>query len=165
MNYHNITHCDMLNGEGIRVVLWVAGCEHKCYNCQNPFTWDINDGIPFDQGAMFEICKDLDEEYCSGLTLTGGDPLHKDNRYEIFRLVQSIKQNYPDKDIWLYTGYTYEQIIEEMQYILQYIDVLVEGQYLEEQRDIELKWRGSSNQRVINVKETLKSKEIVLYCE
>ena len=165
MNYHNITHCDTLNGEGIRVTLWVSGCEHHCANCQNSFTWAIEDGIFFDEEAIFEICADLDEDYCSGLTLSGGDPLHKNNRYEIFQLIQLIKQNYPNKNIWLYTGYTYEEISKEMKHILQYIDVLVEGRYIEELRNVELKWRGSSNQRVIDVQKTLISDQIVLYCD
>ena len=159
MNYHNITHCDMLNGYGIRVTLWVAGCEHHCTNCQNPFTWDVNGGIPFDRSAYDEIIEDLKQDYCSGLTLSGGDPMHKDNRGKIFRLCQNIKTSFPDKTIWMYTGYTFEEIKDSP--ILQYIDVLVDGEYKEELRNIEAHWIGSTNQRLIDVRETLKQNKII----
>lgn len=159
MNYHNITHCDMLNGDGIRVTLWVAGCEHHCKNCQNPFTWDVHSGIPFDKDAYDEICADLKQDYCNGLTLSGGDPMHIDNREEILRLCQNIKSQFPHKTIWMYTGYTFEEV--ETSPILQYIDVLVDGEYIEELRDIEAHWVGSTNQRIISVQETLKQNKIV----
>ena len=100
MNYHNITHCDMLNGSGIRVTLWVAGCNHHCKNCQNPFTWDVHGGIPFDKNAYDEICNDLKQEYCSGLSLSGGDPMHPDNRDEILKLCKDIKNLFPKKEYY-----------------------------------------------------------------
>lgn len=159
MNYHNITHCDMLNGSGIRVVLWVAGCEHHCKNCQNPLTWDVHDGIPFDRDACDEIFNDLKQDYCAGLTLSGGDPMHKDNRGTIFRICQNIKDKFPEKTIWMYTGYTFEEIQDSP--ILQYIDVLVDGEYMEELRDVEAHWVGSTNQRIIDVKETLKQNKVI----
>lgn len=159
MNYHNITHCDMLNGSGIRVTLWVAGCEHHCKNCQNPFTWDVHSGIPFDKNAYDEICNDLCQEYCSGLSLSGGDPMHHNNRNDILKLCQDIKRLYPNKTIWMYTGYTFEEIQDSP--ILKYIDVLVDGEYIEELRDIEAHWIGSTNQRIISVKETLEQNKIV----
>lgn len=159
MNYHNITHCDMLNGSGIRVTLWVAGCDHHCKNCQNPFTWDVHSGIPFDKSAYDEICNDLQQEYCSGLSLSGGDPMHIDNRSEILKLCQDIKALYPNKTIWMYTGYTFEEVQNSP--ILKYIDVLVDGEYMEEFRNIEAHWIGSTNQRIINVKETLKQGKII----
>lgn len=149
----------MLNGYGIRVTLWVAGCEHHCTNCQNPFTWDVNGGIPFDRSAYDEIIEDLKQDYCSGLTLSGGDPMHKDNRGKIFRLCQNIKTSFPDKTIWMYTGYTFEEIKDSP--ILQYIDVLVDGEYKEELRNIEAHWIGSTNQRLIDVRETLKQNKII----
>ena len=99
----------MLNGSGIRVVLWVAGCEHYCKNCQNQLTWDVHGGIPFDKNAYDEICEDLKQDYCSGLTLSGGDPMHKDNRGMIFRLCQNIKTQFPNKTIWMYTGYLFDE--------------------------------------------------------
>lgn len=159
MNYHNITHCDMLNGSGIRVTLWVAGCEHHCKNCQNPFTWDVHDGIPFDETAYDEICNDLNQEYCSGLTLSGGDPMHTDNREVILNLCQNIKRSFPQKTIWMYTGYTFEEIKDSP--ILKYIDVLVDGEYMEEFKDVEAHWIGSTNQRIISVQQTLQQNKII----
>jgi anaerobic ribonucleoside-triphosphate reductase activating protein len=149
----------MLNGHGIRVTLWVAGCEHRCKNCQNPFTWDVNGGIPFDQEAYSEICIDLKQDYCSGLTLSGGDPMHVDNRDAILELCKNIKSSFPGKTIWMYTGYTFEEIKDSP--ILKYIDVLVDGEYIEELRDVEAHWIGSTNQRIIDVQKTLKQNEII----
>ena len=159
MNYHNITHCDMLNGAGIRVTLWVDGCEHRCKNCQNPITWDVHGGIPFDKDAYDEICNDLKQEYCSGLSLSGGDPMHPSNRDEILKLCKDVKELYPNKNIWMYTGYTFDEIQDSP--ILKYVDVLIDGEYIEELRDIDAHWVGSKNQRIINVKETMKQGKIV----
>lgn len=146
MNYHNIYHCDMLNGNGLRVTLWVAGCEHHCANCHNPATWDINSGIPFDVAAMNELLDALNQDYISGLTLSGGDPMHTDNREEILRICDIVKQKFPKKNIWMYTGYTFEEI--QSSPILQYIDVLVDGPYIEKQRDVAMKFAGSKNQKI-----------------
>lgn len=161
MYYHNIDHCDMLNGDGIRVSLWVSGCSLHCKGCQNPQTWDFNSGIPFDSEALQELYNALDKEYIQGLTLTGGNPM--DNMPEILHICRTVKERFPDKDIWLYSGYTLEQILqwEVGVCILEYVDVLVDGPYIEEQRDISLKWIGSKNQRVINLKETLKQGKII----
>lgn len=147
MNYHNITHDDMLNGDGLRVVLWVAGCTHHCKNCQNPETWDINGGIPFDKNAKEEIFNDLKKDYISGITFSGGDPLHPKHRKEVLELAKEIKEKFPTKTIWCYTGFLYEEVkdIEN----LKYIDVLVDGEFKEELKDVNLPWVGSSNQRVI----------------
>ena len=108
MRYHNITKDDMLNGEGLRVVLWVAGCSHNCPECHNPVTWDIRGGIPFDQAAKDELFEELQKDYVSGVTLSGGDPLHPDNREETGRLIDEICDRFPGKTIWLYTGYDWE---------------------------------------------------------
>ena len=161
MRYHNITHDDMLNGEGLRVVLWVSGCTHKCDKCQNPMTWDINDGLEFDEKPKEEIMSELDKSYVSGLTLSGGDPLHPENREEITALAKEIKENYPQKTIWLYSGFTWEQISNLE--IMKYTDVLIDGKYVDELRDTNLHWKGSSNQRTINVQASLQKGEIVLY--
>ena len=110
MNYHNITKDDMLNGEGLRVVLWVSGCSHHCKNCHNPITWDPEDGLLFDEAAKEEIFEELSKPYISGITLSGGDPLFCSNRAAISELVKEIKAKFPDKTIWLYTGYTWEAI-------------------------------------------------------
>ncbi len=162
MRYHNITHDDMLNGDGLRVVLWVSGCEHKCYNCHNKITWDINNGLIFDDNAKEEIFSQLEKDYIKGITFSGGDPLHKQNRTEVFNLVKEIKTKFPKKDIWLYTGYTWEEINDLD--IIDYIDVLVDGKYIEELSNPELEWRGSSNQRVIDVKKTLIEDKVISYC-
>ena len=101
MRYHNITKEDMLNGEGLRSVLWVAGCTHHCKNCQNPITWDINGGIPFDEDAKQELFESLDFDYVSGLTFSGGDPLHPQNREEVFKLAKEVKEKFPNKTVWV----------------------------------------------------------------
>ncbi len=169
MNYHNITTDDMLNGDGLRVVLWCSGCKLNCKNCQNPQTWDFNSGIPFTRDAMLEILADLSKPYISGLTFSGGHPLEPESFDTVFSIARCVKINLPKKNIWLYTGYTWECIIrdEKLRTILPYIDVLVDGAYVDELRDITLPWRGSSNQRVIDVKATLNSgtpNVPILYC-
>lgn len=163
MNYHNITKDDMLNGDGLRVVLWVAGCSHYCSECQNPVTWDPNGGIPFDQAAREEVFAELSKDYISGITFSGGDPLYSSNEQEITRLSRQIRERFPSKTIWLYTGYTWDEIKDRE--IIPYLDVLVDGRYVKEQRDTLLHWRGSTNQRVIDVKKTLEQGGIVLHCE
>ena len=105
MNYHNITKDDMLNGDGLRVVLWVAGCNHQCEDCQNPITWDITGGLPFDEAAEKELFDALAKPHISGITFSGGDPLHPFNRGEVFRLIRKVKEQYPNKSIWVYTGF------------------------------------------------------------
>lgn len=158
MNYHNIEHCNMINGDGIRTVLFVSGCNHHCKNCQNPQTWDCNSGILFDTKAKLEIIDSLKNDYISGITLSGGDPLYPANREEISKLVSEIKYIYPNKNIWMYTGYIWEDIVEDQfikNKILPYIDVIIDGEFKEELKDIDLKWVGSSNQRIINVKKSL----------
>ena len=162
MKYHNITHDDMLNGSGLRVVLWVSGCEHRCTNCHNQITWDINNGLDFDEEAKKEIFDALEKDYIKGITFSGGDPLHKQNREDILKVAKEIKLKFPKKDIWLYTGYTWEEINDLD--IIQYIDILVDGRFIEELADEQLHWRGSSNQRVIDVKRTLIEDKIVHYC-
>lgn len=146
MNYHNITKCDMLNGEGVRVVLWVAGCQHACKGCHNPQTWNLNSGIPFDEGALQEIYAELDSPYTDGITFSGGDPLHPKNYHTILWLCTQIKQKYPNKTIWVYTGYTMEDVKYLYSDILDYIDVLVDGKFEEALRCPDTPWIGSSNQ-------------------
>ena len=165
MRYHNITKDDMLNGDGLRVVLWVAGCSHCCKGCQNPITWDPDGGLPFDDAAKQEIFDLLDKSYISGITFSGVDPLYCSNRLDVRALVEEIKEKYPDKTIWLYTGYKWEEIWHYP--MMKNIDVLVDGEYVEELRDTKLLWKGSSNQRVIDVKATLeKSDKLIptLHC-
>lgn len=149
MNYHNITKCDLKNGEGIRVVLWVSGCEHYCKNCHNPQTWDKNSGIEFDEKAKQEIFTELNKDYISGITLSGGDPLATFNREEILDLLKEIKEKYPSKNVWCYTGYSYD-CVKHLEH-MQYIDVLVDGKYVEELSKPSPQWRGSSNQNIVRL--------------
>lgn len=171
MRYHNITKADMLNGEGLRVVLWVSGCSHKCPGCQNALTWNPDDGIEFDDDTIKEIYQELDQPWCSGITLSGGDPLFLGNRKTIRDLVMNIKQLYPNKTIWCYTGYTWEELIaqkevdQNLEDILQNIDVLLEGKFVMKLAEEKLHYVGSSNQRIIDVKESLKENNIVLYID
>ena len=143
----------MLNGDGLRVVLWVAGCNHCCKGCQNPVTWDPDGGLIFDQKAKQEIFTQLDEDYISGITFSGGDPLHPANRMEVRELMREIKEKYPPKTIWLYTGDVWENILHFP--MMKYVDVLVDGEFVAEQKDVKLRWKGSGNQRVIDVQKTL----------
>jgi len=165
MRYHNITKDDMLNGDGLRVVLWVAGCSHCCKECQNPSTWDPNGGLPFDDEAKEEIFQELNKNYISGITFSGGDPMHMANYADIKALAMEIRERYPNKSIWMYTGDVWENLYEDP--IMEYIDVLVDGEFHIDERDVKLLWKGSKNQRVIDIKKTLSSddpKNPVIYC-
>lgn len=157
MRYHNITTCDMLNGDGLRVVLWVSGCELHCPHCQNPETWDPNDGLVFDEKAKNELFGYLDNDYISGITFSGGHPLYPDNIKPISELIMEIKEKFPDKNIWLYTGLEYKTVVERsktdvyLSKIIENIDVLVDGKFIYDLRDSQLHWVGSSNQHVIHL--------------
>ena len=178
----------MLNGDGLRVVLWLSGCSHNCYKCQNPQTHDPNSGILFDKKAEEELFRELSKDYISGLTLTGGDPLHENNLDGVLNLINKFRLLMPEKTIWIYTGYKLkfnEWFADKQPFsfspkqndveglmndfirceIVKSIDVLVDGQYIDSQRNISAKWRGSDNQRVIDVQESLKKGEIVLWCD
>ena len=194
INYHNITHDDMNNGDGLRVVLWLSGCSHHCYNCQNPQTWNPDSGIPFDESAKQEIFNELSKDYISGITFSGGDPLYENNLDEVLKLVKEIRISFPEKTIWLYTGYKLELLSEEIynstkqictishfypipnktefaenqakrREIIELCNIVVDGEYIDEQKDLTLKWRGSKNQRVIDVKQSLAQNKVVLYCD
>lgn len=164
MNYHNITYDDMLNGKGLRVVLWLSGCSHKCEGCHNPETWNKDSGILFDENAKQEIFNQLEKDYIDGITLSGGDPLFKENASEILSLVQEIKQKFPNKTIWLYTGYTWFQVKSYvyLRKIVEFVDVLVDGKFDKNLVDTQCKWRGSTNQNIIDVQKSLKSHKIYL---
>lgn len=163
MRYHNITKDDMLNGDGLRVVLWTAGCSHHCDECQNPVTWNPEGGIPFGEKEKQEIFEELAKSYVSGITFSGGDPLHCANESEVLALAKEIRAKFPDKSIWLYTGYLWDYV--KSREIARYIDVLVDGPYVKQLRDTQLHWRGSANQRVIDVQESLQNKKMVLHCD
>lgn len=151
MNYHNILHDDMLNGDGLRVTLFVSGCEHKCPGCHNPQTHDPNSGIPFTQAEVNEILEQLEQPYIKGLTLTGGDPLYWTNYSTLLNLCRTVKERFPTKDIWLYTGYRLEEIPQAFQEILNYVDTLIDGRFVERLKDVNLPYVGSSNQRIIKI--------------
>lgn len=160
VNYHNITTDDMLNGDGLRTVLWVAGCEHRCCGCQNPITWDVNGGIPFDIYAETELYSYLYEDYISGVTFSGGDPLHPHNRDVVLRLARDIREHFPTKTVWLYTGYLWEEISHLPG--IECVDILVDGKFISQLADKKYHWAGSTNQRVIDVKKSLETGKIVL---
>lgn len=163
MNYHNITKDDMLNGDGLRVVLWVAGCDHHCVGCQNPITWKPDGGIPFDANAYDEIIDELYKDYVSGITFSGGDPLHPANRFEVMNLCEAIYNRFHrlGKTIWIYTGYLWEDVKDIPG--MQFVDVLVDGPFMKELAEENYPWAGSTNQRVVDVKQSLKSGTVVLH--
>lgn len=163
MRYHNITKDDMLNGDGLRVVLWLAGCDHCCKECQNPITWDPNGGLEFDLAAKQELFEALDRDYISGITFSGGDPLYYGNREAVTALAKEIRERFPEKTIWLYTGFTYETVADLA--VMEFVDVLVDGEFIVEKKDTQIYWRGSTNQRVIDLPATRKSHRIVLHSE
>jgi anaerobic ribonucleoside-triphosphate reductase activating protein len=155
----------MLNGDGLRVVLWLSGCDHCCKNCHNSVTWDPDGGLLFDEAAKKEIWDQLEKSYITGITFSGGDPLHPANRMEVRLLAQEIRQAFPKKTIWMYTGDSWEDIYQYP--IFVYVDVLVDGEFMVDLCDPKLHWKGSQNQRVIDVRRTLESRtpeEPVLYC-
>ena len=155
MNYFQITKCDLLNGEGIRVVLWLAGCSHKCKGCQNAYTWDCNGGLPFTDEVKKELFEALSKPYISGLTLSGGDPLFVKNRECVAKLIEEIKERFPLKTIWLYTGYSFSDVktFPEIRRVLHLIDVIVDGEFKEELKCFDYKWAGSTNQRILRIEE------------
>ncbi|MCR4739268.1 MAG: anaerobic ribonucleoside-triphosphate reductase activating protein [Lachnospiraceae bacterium] len=165
MRYHNITKDDMLNGDGLRVVLWVSGCNHCCEGCQNPITWDPDGGLLFDEAAKEEIFAELSHDYTAGITFSGGDPMHSANRLDVKNLMLEIRDRFPDKTIWMYTGYSWEEILDSP--IVELCDVIVDGEFEKDKFDSKLLWKGSKNQRVIDVKKTLVSenREVpILHC-
>lgn len=161
MRYHDITKDDMKNGDGLRVVLWLSGCRHHCPGCQNPVTWDPEDGLLFDERAKQEIEKQLEKPYISGITFSGGDPLFSTNAAEVTAYCKECKERFPEKTIWLYTGEVWEDI--QGLEVLGFVDVLVDGRFEQEKKDNLLYWRGSSNQRVIAVQESLRRGQVVLH--
>lgn len=164
MNYVKITKFDTANGKGIRTTLWVAGCEHHCPQCHNQQTWDFNAGQEFTINTMVEMYESVKPSYIKGITLSGGDPLNPKNRAEVFCFLNEFKAYFPNKDVWCYTGYTFEELLaQDASHILYLIDVLVDGRFIAEERDVALPFCGSKNQRVIDVKKSLKSGKVELF--
>ncbi|MCH5260044.1 MAG: anaerobic ribonucleoside-triphosphate reductase activating protein [Lachnospiraceae bacterium] len=171
MNYSEIKSYDIANGPGVRVTLFVSGCTHRCEGCFNEVTWDFNYGSLFDEDAARRIIADLEPDYIAGLTLLGGEPLEYVNWQALLPFVRTVKEKYPNKDIWCYTGYRFEEDIldnfckqwEDMRTFLSYIDVLVDGEFVIDRKNISLQFRGSDNQRIILVQESLQSGKTVLW--
>lgn len=175
MNYIKITKTDIANGAGVRCVLWVSGCDVHCKGCHNPSSWDFDAGQNFDDTAMEELIEALSRPWVQGLTFSGGHPLAYNNLPGVYRVCKAVRERLPEKDIWLYTGYElrandFDNSVDIgwdngllRNHILAMCDVVVDGRYEESLRDISLKFRGSSNQRIIDVKKTIKAKEICLW--
>ena len=166
MKFHNITTDDMLNGDGLRTVLWVSGCSHHCKGCQNPITWDPHVGVEFDEKAKEELFEKLEPDYISGLTLSGGDPLFEYNLQEIQKLIIEVRNKFPEKTIWLYTGYEIVDLyknrnrsaIDALRWdIVTRLDVLCEGKFVEELKDVNYPWVGSTNQMVVDIPKTMRN--------
>lgn len=173
MNYADIKQYDVANGLGIRVSLFVSGCTHHCKNCFNKETWDFHFGNPFTEAEIEKILEYLKPSYVSGLSLLGGEPFEPENQPGLLTLVKKVKEVYPDKDIWCYTGYLFDEDIcgkmldqvPETRELLACIDVLIDGPFIEERKNLKIRFRGSDNQRIIDVKKTMEAGEIVLWEE
>ena len=163
MNYNKIRKMDISNGPGVRVSIFMQGCEFHCKNCFNPETWDFKKGKEFTDKTIERVLKLADKEYIQGLSILGGEPMHPKNIDNTLKLVKVFKEKYPEKDIWVWSGFLFDNLKDKE--VLKYINVLVDGQYKDELFNPTLKWRGSVNQRVIDVKKTLKNNQIVLFCE
>lgn len=173
MNYAGIKYCDIANGTGCRTVLFVSGCRNHCKGCFQPDTWDFSFGKPFDDEVKQEIMDSLKPEYVRGLTLLGGEPFEPENQSVLLPFVRQVKSRYPEKDIWAFTGYVYDRDLVEggrkhtgdTDGLLGLIDVLVDGPFREEEKDISLRFRGSANQRVIDLPRTRECGTVVLAME
>ncbi|MBQ2473218.1 MAG: anaerobic ribonucleoside-triphosphate reductase activating protein [Lachnospira sp.] len=171
MNYATIKYNDIANGPGVRTSLFVSGCTHHCKGCFNEVAWDFNYGLEFTKEVMDEIVKSLEPDYITGITLLGGEPFEHVNQIGLLPLLREIKAKFPDKSIWCFSGYLFDkQILQEMvpkwpetKEMISYIDVLVDGKFVLELKDLMLKYRGSSNQRLIDVKKSLKANEVILW--
>ena len=151
----------IVDGPGYRFTVFVQGCPHNCPGCHNPITWDENGGLPFDEAAKEEIFTELAKDYVSGVTFSGGDPLYPANREQVGALAREVHARFPGKTIWLYTGYRWEEISALP--LMQYIDVLVDGKFIADLKDTKLHWKGSFNQRIIDVQKSLQSSSLYLY--
>ena len=164
MNYMEIKKSDIANGPGVRVSLFVSGCTHHCKGCFNPVTWDFCAGKPFDTAVEDEIIALLSRDYIAGLTLLGGEPMEPENRAVLLPFLKRVRETLPEKNIWCYSGYTFEELINSgAEDILALIDVLVDGEFVLEKKDIRLAFRGSSNQRILDVPASLTGNEPIWY--
>ena len=163
MKYNKIRKMDISNGPGVRVSIFMQGCAFHCKNCFNPETWSFNTGKDFTDETINKVLDLCNQDYIVGLSILGGEPIHPTNIEGTTKLVKAFKEKYKDKTIWSWTGFLFEDLKDKE--VLNYIDVLVDGQFIDELRDPTLPWRGSSNQRVIDVEKSLKQNKIVLYKE
>lgn len=171
MNYATIKKCDIANGTGVRVSLFVSGCTHRCKNCFNKETWDFSYGEKFTQETIDYILTLLKPDYINGLSLLGGEPFEVQNQGALLTLLEQVKNQFPQKDVWCYTGYLFDKDLlcdsrarcEHTDKLLSFVDTLVDGPYIDEQKDISLQFRGSKNQRIIDVKRSLIAKKVVLW--
>ena len=160
MRYNIVRKMDISNGPGVRVSVFMQGCEFHCKNCFNPETWDFNGGKEFNKGTIDEVLKLCSENYIKGLSILGGEPMHPKNIEATTELAKAFKEKYPNKNIWIWSGFKFDENLKDKE-VLNYIDVLVDGRYSDELHDPTLKWRGSSNQRVIDVQKSLQEQKIV----
>ncbi len=173
MNYGAIKKFDIANGEGIRTTLFVSGCRNRCKNCFQPETWDFNYGEPFSDAASEDILESLAHPSVRGVTILGGEPMEPENQIELLPLLREIKARFPNKNIWLYTGNLYEELVGNVgshpkclnitSELLSYVDILVDGRYIEEEKSLGLRFRGSKNQRIIDMNKTRSEGEIVIW--
>lgn len=170
MNYAGIKYFDIANGTGCRTVLFVSGCRNHCKGCFQPHTWEFDYGEPFDERVQREVLDSLSPYYVQGLTLLGGEPFEPENQKALVPFMRRVRQEHPDKNIWAFTGYVFDRDLvpggrrftEDTKELLSMIDILVDGPFIEEQKDITLKFRGSANQRILDLKKTLERGRIVL---
>lgn len=169
MNYATIKKNDIANGTGVRVSLFVSGCRHRCKNCFNHEAWDFNYGKVFDDSVIEEILCAVNHEYINGLSILGGEPFEPENQDGVLTLLKKFKQKFPNKDVWCYSGFTFDELCDKrnknydkIKDILSYTDVLVDGKFVEELKNLSLMFRGSENQNIIDVKKSLKEGQIVL---
>ncbi len=170
MHYGEIKNCDIANGVGVRVSLFVSGCTNRCKNCFQPQTWDFNYGKEFTPDVQDSILEMLSKSYIAGLTVLGGEPFEPQNQRALLTFLEKVKERYPEKNIWAYTGFTFEELLtggshpncEVTREVLSLVDILVDGRFVEEEKDITLKFRGSRNQRILDVKRSLEENKAVL---
>ena len=161
MRYNLIRKMDIANGPGVRVSIFMQGCVFHCKNCFNPETWDFNLGVEFTDDTIKHVLELCDNDYIKGLSILGGEPMHPKNIEGTTKLAKAFKEKFPNKSLWAWSGFLFDRDLKDKE-VLNYLDVLVDGQYVDELHDPTLKWRGSSNQRVINVKESLKKNKVIL---
>jgi len=162
MKYNLIRKMDISNGPGVRVSIFMQGCTFHCKNCFNKETWDFNNGIEFNDDTINEVLDLCQKDHIKGLSILGGEPMHPNNEVGTAKLAKAFKEKYPNKSVWMWSGYKFDEGLKDKE-ALKYVDVLVDGTYTDELRNPTLKWKGSSNQRVIDVKKSLKENKIVLF--